>query len=269
MGFISWNGRTFGQPKIFPLKGFDKLRPLRGDRPEANGAMWNPARDLIAVSVANANAIVFYQVQHDKTGDVSDIRPFGAPVGLDKGLFAGVWSADGRYFLDNETLWGDNLAELANCAPTIIEVIRLANPDLPYGKENHHVVTNGTPVTRSAEGLAISPDGKMVAAVSLGQTWFPKGHKFRTPSTITLLDFDRKDGTLAPVATAHFEGVMPEDIAFTPDGKELAATAYNYQDDPEHGGVEIFSISRDKNGTHLVHTFTIKVQHGPNSIVTH
>jgi hypothetical protein len=268
IGFMSWDGKKFGQPKVFPVKGFAKLRPLQGDRLEAGGAMWSPARDFIGVAV-NANAIVFYRVQRGANGDVSDIVPFGEPVGLDKGLFAGLWSPDGRYFLDNETLWPANQAELANCAPTIIQVIRLANPDIPYGKENHHVITNGTPITRSAEGLAISPDGKMVAAVSLGQTWFPKGHKFRTPSTVTLLDFNTEDGILTPVATAHFEGVMPEDIAFTPDGKQLAATAYNYQDDPEHGGVEIFSISRDKSGAHLTHAFTVKVQHGPNSIITH
>ena len=269
MGFVSWDGSRFGQPKIFPVKGFDRLHPFRGDHLQANAAMWSPKADLVAVPVSNANAIVFYEVQRDSDGNVSDIRPFGAPVGLDRGLFAGVWSPDGRYFLDNETLWVENQAEIANGAPTVIQVIRLADRGLPYSKENHHVVTNGAPITRSAEGLAISPDGKRVAAVSLGQTWFPNGHKFRTPSTVTLLDFNEEDGILTPVATAHFDGVMPEDIAFTPDGKQLAAIAYNYQDDPTHGGVEIFSISTDKSGTHLTHAFTIKVQHGPNSIITH
>jgi len=268
LGFVSWDGRSFGTPRYFALRGLESYHSIRGAVPAVTGATWNPKHDVLAVAVGNINLVMFYAVRRDMAGEVVDIEPHGEPVGTNKGMFAGSWTPDGRYLLVNETLWPDNLSEIENWSPTLIEVLRPADPAKPMSATNHNRVVAGVGITRSCEGLAISPDGTKVAAVSLGQSWFPHGHAFRTPATVTLLNLDLDTGVLMEVAKATFEGVMPEDLAFTPDGHRLAVAVYNYQDGRSRGGVELFNIVTGST-PRLVHHASVDVPYGVNTILAH
>jgi len=68
----------------------------------------------------------------------------------------------------------------------------------------------------SAEGLAISPDGRMLATSSMGGTAFPPGHpRHEWFASVSLFSIDPETGSLALLDDAPLGGALPKGLPST------------------------------------------------------
>ena len=118
-------------------------------------------------------------------------------------------------------------------------MIRVAEP----GTAVHRVVGDAVPTDVSAEGLAISPDGRLVATVNMRGTAFPPDSpRFQREASITLLAFDPATGRLRKLADHPFEAALPEGGSFDAGGRHFLATVFQYHDGAPGGGIEVFRV---------------------------
>jgi len=79
----------------------------------------------------------------------------------------------------------------------------------------------------SAEGLAISPDGRLVATMNMrGTVLLPASSRYEREASVSLLTLDPATGVLAKVADYPFEGELPECGAFDLTGDHFWATVF-------------------------------------------
>ncbi|WP_156639790.1 hypothetical protein [Bosea sp. PAMC 26642] len=103
----------------------------------------------------------------------------------------------------------------------------LAKAQVGPASEPRHTRIADVSTDNSAEGIAISPDGTLVATVNMRGTEFPPGSpRFQRQSTVTLLRFDTESGGLTKVADYLIDGVLPEGGAFDLLGDHFLATVF-------------------------------------------
>jgi hypothetical protein len=205
---------------------------------------WHPSGRFLAVNINSQNRIAFFEVT--ETNGRPKLRPWGNVVEVGRDPLVGRFTPDGRFYITSD--WGRDLqaTTLEGRIPRTasgISVVRLADPDGDRATARHERIA-GTTTDASAEGIAISPDGRLVATVNMRDTAFPPhSPRFQREATVTLLTFDRASGAIEKIADYPFEGVLPEGGSFDLTGEHFLATVFQYHaDGPAGGGLEVFRV---------------------------
>lgn len=244
------NGR-FGNPARFNLAELGVEASSTGPRGgiTTTNVHWHPSGRYLAVNINTQNRVAFFEVSG--TAEQPVLRRWGnlVEVGIDP--FVGRFSPDGRFYFTSD--WGrdfaaTDLAGRLRNRPSAVSVVRVADP--ATGGEARHVKIGAVETDVAAEGIAISPDGSVIATVNMRGTAFPAdSHRHQREGTVTLLTFNAADGVLTKVADYPFEGVLPEGGAFDAAGDHFLATVFHGHDgaDAEHGaGLEVFQVLKGK-----------------------
>lgn len=243
------NGR-FGTAARFDLADLGVTGSAPGPRGgvTATNVHWHPSGRFLAVNVNTQNRVAFLEVVD--AGDRPALRPWGNIVEVGRDPFVGRFTPDGRYYLTSN--WGRDFAATTiegrlPRAPSSISVIRLADDATPAATARHAVVGETT-TDLSPEGIAVSPDGRLVATVNMRGTALPTGSaRFHREATVTLLTFDPASGALTKVADYPFEGVLPEGGTFDLTGDHFLATVFHGHQEADAGrgaGLEVFRVSK-------------------------
>ncbi|RJT40366.1 hypothetical protein D3227_10345 [Mesorhizobium waimense] len=212
----------------------------------ATNVHWHPSGRFIAVNVNSQNRVVFFEVS-DENGAPS-LRSWGNGVEVGADPFVGRFTPDGRHYLTSN--WGRNFTAASlegriPKTPSTVSVVRLSDPEVSAEATRHELVAR-TETDLSAEGIAISPDGRLVATVNMRGTAFPPGSaRFQRHATVSLLSFDPATGGIAKIADCAFEGSLPEGGSFDRTGDHFLATVFQGHDGtgPETGaGLEVFRV---------------------------
>ncbi len=177
--------------------------------------------------------------------------------------YSGRFTPDGKYFLTAN--WGRNfeaesIEERLPTQASTISVIRLDNPN--------HQLTATVESDRSSEGIAISPDGSLVATANMRETDLPiNSPRFTREATVSLFSFDAYSGQLTKAGDYEFEGVLPEGITFDATGEHLIVATFEYLNSQQpKGGLDIWRVNRQPS-LGLQYAERIDVPHGAHQVV--
>jgi hypothetical protein len=213
----------------------------------ATNVQWHPSGRILAVNVNTQNRVAFLTVTHGPDGPT--LAPWGDPVTVGADPFVGRFTPDGRHYVTAN--WGRDFTATTlegrlPTRPSTLSVIRLADPDAS-GAPRHAVVTTADSGP-SSEGLAISPDGRLLATINMGTTALAPGTpRFRREASVSLLALDPQSGALRKLSDTPFDGVLPEGGAFDLDGGHFVATVFEGHagTGPEAGpGLAVFRVER-------------------------
>lgn len=243
---------AFADGRFGPVARFDLARlGVTGTGPGPRGGVtatnvqWHPSGRVLAVNVNTQDRVAFLAVSKGDGGFA--LRPWGAPVPVGKDPFVGRFTPDGRHYITSN--WGRNFAanDLEGRIPdgnSTISVIRVAALDDEAGR---HGVVSTAESGPAAEGLAVSPDGRLVATVNMGGSAFlPESPRFRRDASITLMLLDPESGRITRVAEHRLDGSLPEGGAFDLTGEHFLATVFQGHADADRAtgpGLEVFRIS--------------------------
>lgn len=244
---LDYEDSRFGSVLRIDLGTFVASRD--GDAPRrvtATNVQWHPSGRILAVNLNSLDEVLFLALDTDEPG--STIRAWGDPVRVGRDPFVGRFTPDGRYYLTSN--WGRDLAakNLEGRLPSrssTVSVVRLADLD-DTRPENLHLGEVETGM--SAEGLAISPDGRLIATVNMGGTAFlPESPRFQRNASVSLLRFDAGTGALLKVADYPLDGALPEGGSFDAAGDHFMATVFQGHSDesPSPGAhIALFRVVR-------------------------
>lgn len=243
---VSYADGKFGAVQRFNLAELGVTGSAAGPRGgvTATNVQWHPTGHIIAVNVNTQNRIAFFEVSEDVS---PQLTPMGAPVEVGDDPFVGRFTPDGGFYLTSN--WGrdfkaTNLDGRIPDKPSTITVIRL---DLSESDNPVHQRLSDIETGNSAEGIAVSPDGRMVATINMRTTAFPPNHpRFVKNASVTLLTFDAERGALTKIADYPIDGVLPEGGTFDASGEHFLATVFEGHDgsDAASGpGLEVFSVT--------------------------
>jgi hypothetical protein len=249
---VSLSDGRFGDVTRFDLANHGVTGDAEGPRGgvTATNVQWHPSGRFIAVNINTQNRVAFFKVV--ETNEKPTLQPWGNIVEVGADPFVGRFTPDGRFYLTSD--WGRNFAatDLSGRIPdrpSSISVIRLADPSDPEATDLHERIT-GAATDMAAEGLAVSPDGTLIATINMRTTAFPPDSpRFQREATISLLTFDPETGGIAKAADYSFEGVLPEGGTFDLAGEHFLATVFHGHEgaDPNMGaGLEVFRVVKDK-----------------------
>lgn len=243
---VSYAGGRFGGTASFDLAelGVTGLAETPRGGVTATNVQWHPSGRFIAVNINTQNRVAFFEISG--TGDAISLRPWGNIVTVGADPFVGRFTPDGSYYLTSD--WGRDfgattLAGRIPQKPSSISVVRLGDQDAPDAR---HQRIGGTETDLSSEGLAVSPDGRLVATVNMRGTALPSDSgRFQREGSVTLLSFDPATGRLEKAGDYAFEGALPEGGAFDLTGSHFLATVF--QGHPGTGakagaGLEVFRV---------------------------
>jgi hypothetical protein len=264
---VSYAGGRFGPVARFDLADLGITGTAQGPRGgvTATNVHWHPSGRFIAVNINTQNRVAFFQVK------ASTLEPWGNPVMVGVDPFVGRFTPDGRYYLTSD--WGRNFAATNIEArlpetPSSISVVRLADVDAA-GVAAQHRRIGGAATDFSAEGIAVSPDGRLVATINMrGTPFLPNSPRFQREASVTLLTFDPATGALAKTADYPFEGVLPEGGVFDLTGDHLLVAVFQGHEDADVGtgaGVDVFRVRKDERPT-LERLGRIPLPHGTHHV---
>jgi hypothetical protein len=260
---IPWTPAGFDAPLTYDLAGLGITGTAATPRGGvlATNVQWHPDGRALAVNITSQDRILFLTV--DPRGAV---QPWHEPVTVGRDPFVGRFTPDGRHYLTSD--WGRDLA-----APTLegrlpdepsrVSVIEIG----ASGTGSPHRVLGSTPSDRSAEGLAVSPDGRWVATVNMrGTALPPESAEYDERASVTLLRRDMSTGALTKVGDYAFDAVLPEGGAFDPSGRYFVATSFEGGGDSGGSGLQIFRVG-DEDAPGLEAVQRIELAHGAHHVV--
>ncbi|MGY2093283.1 lactonase family protein [Nocardia gipuzkoensis] len=263
---VPWTAKRFGEPVPHDLANLgitgDPDRPRGGVL--ATNVQWHPSGRALAVNIATQNRVAFFTIDTSTVGSAA-VRPWGTPVTTGIDPFVGRFTPDGRHYVTSD--WGRNLTatDVAARLPTgrsKISVIRLDDP----GTAANHRITATAESDKSAEGLAVSPDGRYIATVNMRGTVFPAdapGHD--EVASVSMLRLDATSGTLTKIGDYPLDGVLPEGGAFDRTGRYFLATVFQGRDSNAAGpGLQIYRVSDEAPG--LTPIQRIPLPHGVHHV---
>jgi hypothetical protein len=265
------NGR-FGAVSRFNLADLGVRGTALGPRGgvTATNVQWHPSGRFLAINVNTQNRVAFFEVLEGAIGP--SLRPWGNVVEVGPDPFVGRFTPDGDFYLTSD--WGRNFAatDLAGRIPdqpSSISVIRLGAPTSGVAARHDRIARVATDV--AAEGIAVSPDGSLVATINMRSTAFPATHnRFERDASVTLLTFDSSTGTLTKIGDFPFEGVLPEGGTFDPTGDHFLATVFHGHEDSKENlgaGLEVFRVGKGDRPA-LERLGRIPMPHGVHHIET-
>jgi hypothetical protein len=241
---VPWTAAGFGEPVSHDLA----VLGVSGTAQEPRGGVlatnvqWHPTGRALAVNITSQDRVAFFTV--DATGG---LRPWGDPVPVGKDPFVGRFSPDGRHYLTSD--WGRDLSAAdvegrLPDGPSAISVIEIG----PMETLGPHRVVGSVQTDRSAEGLAVSPDGRWVATVNMRGTALPADSpKYDELASVTLLSRDEHSGALSKIGDYPLTAVLPEGGTFDSTSRYFIATSYQGREDDDGGpGLQVFRVGEDE-----------------------
>ncbi|MET0385738.1 MAG: hypothetical protein ABW321_07250 [Polyangiales bacterium] len=230
----------------------------------ATNVHWHPTGRYLAVNFNTLARVGFFELHHegDDNGAVS-LRAWGNLAETGPDSFVGRFTPDGRYYVTSD--WGRNFAaaDLEGRLPatrSLVSLIRVASPGAE-APQHARVATAESDI--AAEGIAISPDGRLIATINMRGTAFPPDSARHTPdATVSLLALDAENGTLEKLADTPFAGVLPEGGTFDLTGRRFIATSF---EGPSGATLEVFDVTKGPRPT-LEHVASIPVPHGAHHV---
>lgn len=242
---FDWDGTAFGTPTRTPL-------------PEvalATNVHWHPEGRVLAVNDDRGNQVRFFQL-----GDDGSLQPLGTPVRVGVDPFVGRFTPDGRYYLTAN--WGRDLS--TTVAADRLPAERSTVSVIKVDRSGAHRVVGEAESDRSSEGLAISPDGSLVATVNMRGTIFaPESPMFDEEASVSLLRLG-DDGALTKMGDYPLTAVLPEGGTFDTTGEYFVATSFQGRRGEAGGsGLQVFRV-HDEAG--LVPVQRIALPHGVHHV---
>ncbi|MBB3407352.1 6-phosphogluconolactonase (cycloisomerase 2 family) [Rhizobium sp. BK316] len=243
---VEFSDGRFGDVAKFDLAALGIEGSAEGARSgvTATNVQWHPSGRYLAVNINTQDRIAFFEFRNAEAGP--SVQPWGNTVSVGRDPFVGRFTQDGRHYLTSN--WGRNFAATSldgriPKASSTMTVIRLAGPETANARhERLGTIETGV----SAEGMAVSPDGRMVATINMQGTSFPEGSpRHQREASVSLLTFDPRTGTLTKVGDFAFEGVLPEGATFDLSGDHLLTTVFEGHPGagPDAGaGIEVFRV---------------------------
>ena len=214
----------------------------------ASNVHWHPSGRFLAINFNTWNRVAFFEVK--VTRDRTELQRWGNVVEVGRDPYAGRFTGDGRFYLTSN--WGRNFKaespeDRIPTVPSTVGLVRLAAVSAG-GRKVRHEYLGGPESDLNAEGIAVSPDGRLVATVNMRGTAFPPDHpRFDREATVSLLQLEPENGKLTKIADYSFEGALPEGGSFDLTGDYFLASVFQGHPgaDPEHGaGLEVFRVIR-------------------------
>ncbi|HEY9626953.1 MAG TPA: beta-propeller fold lactonase family protein [Coleofasciculaceae cyanobacterium] len=265
---IPVSGTTLGEPLSFPL---DSLGiPAAAGALDASYVEWHPSGRYLAINLYRQNRVVFLEFTPD-TAEAS-VKLWGDPVTVDPDPFSGRFTPDGRYYLSanwQRNFAADSLETRLPDQSSTVSVIRLKTSDAECSEDHCvHQVMATVASDRSSEGIAISPDGTLVATANMRNTALPPNSpRFTREATISLFRLDAATGQLQKIGDFPFEGVLPEGITFDATGNHVIVATFEYLNSPQPtGGLEIWQVNREPR-LDLKYQGRINVPHGAHQVL--
>ncbi len=209
---------------IFPILEDGRLGemtivPLADAETDPPHIEWNPAGDMLAITMAGADRVRFY------AWDGEVLTAHGNAVGSGKLPGPGHWSPDGRHFFVTHLLWGGDVERVFYGAElSTLAAIRVA----PVGAEDpQHVMVSAVGTGAAAEEFAISPDGTTLVTLNMERSYaMPDDPALTYYASLTLVTWDAAAERLYARGTFPFEGILPEGITFDASGDFLAVANF-------------------------------------------
>ena len=258
---IPVNDSTLGNPINISLE--DLNIPTVEGKLNASYVEWHPNGRYLALNLYLQNRIVFLEfIQDEVSGEVS-LKPWGEPVPVDTDPYSGRFTPDGKYYLTANWKRNFEADSLEGRLPTQASTVSV----IVLGDDSHQVITT-VASDRSAEGIAISPDGKLVATANMRDTALPiTSPRFTREATVSLFSFDNDSGQLTKAGNFPFKGVLPEGISFDATGEHLIVATFEYLDsDQPTGGLEIWRVNHEPNLS-LQYAGRINTPHGSHQVI--
>lgn len=206
-------------------------------------AEFHPREPMLALVNETRGDLSFVQVADGGRS----LEAHGNVVQIEKAPYMVRFTPDGRHAIANALYWGSDVQGTWNEAPRgSVVSVRLAAGRAADGSPRHALVSRAMTGV-SPEGIAISPDGTLVATTNLERSYLPYDDARQTFfSSITLLRLDPETGALARVGDFAYDGILPEAAAFDASSRFLAVVTYDHFDDRRAGGsVDFWRVARD------------------------
>jgi Lactonase, 7-bladed beta-propeller len=212
------------------------------------------------------NQIVFLAVNRAADGAIT-LAPWGNTVGVNKFPLTGAFSPDGRFYFTSDLMWGMDVEGFFRTNQGLITTIRVAPADAS-GEALRHVTTAVSPGGLATETIAVSPDGRLLAALSMRNTGqLPNDPIFDRRAGLSLYRIDAANGALSLVNETLFEAALPQGLAFDPSGELLYVGVNEYAGEEAHlkGAIEVWNV---RSGDTPALTRTDKRMRAPRGVHT-
>lgn len=231
---VSPDGRQIAVVTNPPRAAVVELIGWAGDRfttsvraPLADGALatnvqWHPNGKALAVNVDNRDRVEFHTVEQRPDGS-HGLRPWGQPVPVGRDPFVGRFTPDGKHYLTAN--WGRDLS--TTVAAQRLPRTRSTLSVIEVDDGGQHRVVDTDETDKSSEGLAVSPDGRLVATVNMRGTAFPPASPLHDgEASVSLLRLDPGSGALTKIGDYPLPAVLPEGGTFDRSGGYFIATSF-------------------------------------------
>ena len=243
--------------------------PIPGWTPgdELMHALFHPRRLLLALTNKTQHQLRLAEVQ--ALGQQWRLVPWGNAVDIEQtGTLLTCFSPDGGYYFAN----GGPAPRAPGQSPGgLLLCVKLDARPGAAGGPVHQVVARA-PTGFVPEGLAISPDGRLLVTTNLEQTYQPVGNAQRSRyASLSLFAFEAASGTLTAAGDFAFDGMLPESAVFDRSSRRLAVANFGKLDDPTgRGSLDFWRVVGDAHGPErlqLVKTsYSLPVQRGVHTL---
>jgi hypothetical protein len=228
-----------GTPQYLPVAGVEASERI-------SHVEWHPSGRFLALTLVDRGIVMFMALERGPEGLA--LTPWGNRVLASKYPFKGRFTPDGRHFLTANLWWGSDVPGFwTEAVSGDVTSIRFADAADDGGAVRHFLVGKAN-VGKDPEGIAISPDGSLVASVNLETSYAPVGDSRRTPySSVSLMRLDPSSGRLTHLDTVRYDGVLPEAATFDRSGRSLAVVTYAgiERRDGDGGFLDFFRVTSD------------------------
>jgi hypothetical protein len=214
-----------GEALTWPLLG------VENDEASAASIAWHPSGDFLGVTIPALNQVMFYKFTRNSGDGSYGLMPWGDPVTVGDHPYCGKFSADGRLFVTCDgmrTFEGSGSPDsqgdvtVIRFVPTVAE--RVVDSEQPAPRPLHQVVGSAR-VGMNPEGLALSPDGSLIAVANLQRSYMPSDGRPGRGGSISLLSLDKNSGAIEP-AGEYPINAMPVGLSFDARGQFVVVTQF-------------------------------------------
>jgi DNA-binding beta-propeller fold protein YncE len=272
--FIPVRDGRFGEALGVSLQGLDNSAT------PPSAVLWRPGGRHFAVTLPEVDQVIFYEFvrgEGDGGGEVG-IRSWGPPVHVGKYPVSGAFTPDGRYFVTTEAQWGKDVEGFNVGAPEgSVSVIRLSDEPMEQYDEagrlvrpvEHRVVATAV-VGVSPQGIAVSPDGRMVVTANLRRSFLPEADPRLTKGgSLSLLSLDAPTGRLG-YAGEFMIDAMPVGLCFDARGEHVVVTLFRSFDpasSPDYGELGFWRVRPGSPPALENANLYVSVGKGPHGVV--
>lgn len=229
-------------------------------------AIFHPHRLLLALTNKTRPELLLADVQPQDRG--WQLTRWGNAVPIEPGNLLTCFSPDGRFAFANGG--PASQAPVGRQHGFVLSVRLDAHPGAAGGPV-HEVVTRAH-TGYIPEGLAASPDGRLLVTTNLEQTFQPVGSLQRGRyASLSLFAVNPTSGELTAAGDFAFDGLLPESAAFDSSSRRLAVANFGQLNDPGGpGSIDFWRVVGAPAGPEplqLVKTnYSLPVQRGVHTL---